>query len=74
MLSGVLLHVIKASLPVNLTLSLRSFQRFFKQMDDLLIFVFKDIEDFNIINCASIMRLSTGGGIEHGLVENDPGF
>jgi len=71
-LSGVLLHVVPASSPVDAPLYLRSdLEQLIGHMEDDTD-LFEDFEDFGLAESSFIGRLATPLGVEGGLVEDDP--
>ena len=70
MLAGMLLHMVKASAPIDLAPRPLPQERGGKQMRNPLAFV-NDIGDLDSPKLADIERLATGSGVEGGLVEVD---
>ena len=71
MFSGMLLHQIKSSVPVNLSGNITAcFNRFFCIMDDLSIF-FMYFQNFHIIQRTKVTWLSAALRIKSGLIQND---
>ena len=71
MLSGVLLHEIEASRPVDLSgHRLAGGQRRCQDVNDALAFV-DHVDDVDAVQCAEVVRLAAGRRIECGFVEID---
>ena len=68
MLAGVLLHVIEAAGPVDLSLDLGGRKRRFEDVRDAVVFI-HDVADRDASERAHIERLSAGGWVKHGTVQ-----
>ncbi len=72
MLAGVVLHMVEAARPVDLTAHGVGFQRFFEYVEHRMIGVTDDhIHDRDIIERSGIVGLAAAGGVEVGLIQND---
>ena len=71
MLASVLLHMIKAAIPVDFAQRFRTQERFAEQMRYAILFVY-DFRDRDSAQLAEIERLPTRGGIEGRAIEIDP--
>lgn len=70
MLSGVLLHVIEATRPLDTTFDWAGGEFLVDDVDDVVTLI-ADVENVGCPEEADVVRLAAGSGIEGGLVEDD---